>query len=124
MKLTAQSRKRLMSTFEEWEVPNEYSQPMYNYLVEGWGPGSFFTAVLANDFMRAMASSHPSNTIPALKNLAGWILNYMPADAWGDYPAVEMWCMKTDNARRGVLENRKLIYTEKEETWLAIKGDD
>jgi hypothetical protein len=49
MNLTAHSRNRILKTFELWRVPKDFADPMYNYLVHGYEPGSFFTAVLAND---------------------------------------------------------------------------
>jgi hypothetical protein len=94
---------------------------MYNYLVWAYSPGSFFTAILANDFMRAMSTSHPANTVPALKRLATWIHNEMPLEAWGSYAKVEAWLTLGPNERRDILERRGLIYTPKEETFYAIK---
>jgi hypothetical protein len=61
------NRDRVMLTASRWTVAREYFDPLYNYLVYGYEPGSFWTAVLANDFMTAVQHSHPSNTIPALK---------------------------------------------------------
>ena len=91
MKLGDYSRNRLLETFANWQVPREYAEPMFDYFVHGYSPGSFFTAVLANDFMRAMACSHPANSIPALKKLAGWIQDTAPDMSWGSYEAVKEW---------------------------------
>ena len=47
----------------------------------------------------------------------------MPKEACGSYKAVDDWCYLTENARRAVLEKHKLVYSEKDETFLLIKGD-
>ena len=123
MKLSEHSRNRLLATLSHWDVPREFAEPMYNYLVHGFSPGGCFTAVLANDFLNAVSRSHPANTIEAFKSLAGWIRDTVPAEAQGSYQAVESWIKLTPTARRAVLEDLDLIYTAKQETWLAISGE-
>jgi hypothetical protein len=123
MQITDYSKNRLKATFSKWSVDREYAAPMYNYLVNGFEPGSFFTAVLANDFMAAMCSSHPANTIPALKALVGWIDDCMPVDAYGSYTVVKEWCRLDEEDRRYCLERHHLIYTPKEEVWKILKDD-
>jgi hypothetical protein len=96
---------------------------MYNYMIFGYSPGSCFTSVLANDFVGAMRSSHPSNTITAFKALAGWIHSHLPPQAYGSYNRVQAWGELDTEERRVILEHNRLIYTAKEETWLALKGE-
>lgn len=123
MNISSYSRSRIMSTFAKWDVPKDFADPMYNYMVFGFSPGSGFTSILANDFISAIARSHPSNTISAYKALVGWLRDTMPADAYGSYKAVEFWLAITDGERRDYLERAGLIHTEKEDTWLNLKGD-
>jgi hypothetical protein len=66
-------------------------------------------------------SSHPANSIPALKSLVGWMGDNMPVNSWGSYELVRDWIGVSNEERRAQLEARNLIYTAKEETWLAIK---
>lgn len=122
MKLSDHSKHRLRATFTEWGVDElDYMEPMWGYLVDGFEPGSFFTAVLANNFMDAVRSSHPANTIPALKKLSGWINDYMPTQAWGSYDQVKSWLALTDHERRTILEQAGLIYTTKKEVMLILQ---
>lgn len=123
MKLSEHSKNKLKQTMTPWKVDTEYGEPMFNYLVYGFSPGSFFTSVLANDFMTAVARSHPANTIPALKKLTGWIRDSMPKEAWGSYEAVDHWLGLTVEERRAVLEAHKLILTPKEETWASLNSE-
>ena len=123
MKLSDYSKNKLKKTMSYWKVDTDYGEPMFNYLVHGWEPGSFFNAVLANNFFDAVARSHPANTMPALKNLVGWIRDCMPREAWGSYEAVKHWTSLTDAERRASLEAHNLILTPKEETWASLNGE-
>ena len=123
MNLTVYSRNCIRKTFADWEVPRDFADPMYNYLVYGYQPGSCFTAVLANDFIGAIRSSHPANTVEAFKALAGWINECCPKVAQGNYDKVEAWCDMTSAMRRPILEKHRIVYTEKEEVWMALKDE-
>lgn len=123
MKLAECSKEKFYSTFENWRVDVEFAEPIFNYLVYGFSPGSFFSAVLANDFRKAVGSSHPSNTVTAMKALVGWIGDHAPHKSWGSWEAVKQWEAMPEAERRELLEYRNLIYTEKEETWQALKGN-
>ena len=123
MNITVYSRNRLYTTLAEWDVPRDFADTMANYLIYGYPPGSFFTAILTNDFMQAIASSHPSNTINSLKALAGWIREYCPKEAYGSYEKVDAWCDITSAMRRPILEKNRIIYTEKQEVWMALKEE-
>ncbi len=122
MKLTDYSRHRLMGTFSKWEVAKDFADPMYNYLVNGFSPGGFFTAVLSNDFHGAIVRSHPSNTVQALKMLSGWIGDCMPKEAYGSYETVSNWLYMNSELRRKILEENDLIYTEDKELWMCLEG--
>jgi hypothetical protein len=122
MKLTKFSRDRMMLTASRWSVPRDYFDPLYNYLVYGFEPGSFWSAVLANDFMRAVQHSHPGNDIPALKSTVGWIRDNFPEEAYGDSNKVILWQDLESVQRRRILESKDMIYTEQEEIMLALQG--
>jgi Txe/YoeB family toxin of Txe-Axe toxin-antitoxin module len=112
-----------MQTFAHWDVPKDFADPMYNYLVFGWTPGSCFTSVLANDFASAIARSHPSNTIEAFKALVGWIRDTVPKEAYGSYEAVAKWTALNAEQRRVILEKHKLVFTSKEEVVKILKDE-
>jgi hypothetical protein len=102
----------------------DFADPMANYLMYGLEPGSCFTAVLANDFGAAILSIHTSNSIEAFKTLVGWMRSYLPPRAYGNYERVRAWIDLDPDERRAILEHNRLIYTAKEETWLALKGEE
>ena len=122
MNLTKFSRDRMMVTASRWTVPRDYFEPLYNYLVHGFEPGSFWSAVLANDFMQAVQHSHPSNDISALKNTVGWILNSFPEQSYGDHDRVILWQALEPIQRRQILESTDMIYSEQEEIMMALQG--
>ena len=122
MNLTVYSRNRIMKTFSRWNVTTEFADPMYNYLVHGYSPGGFFTSVLANDFHRAIRSSHPGNTVEAFKALSSWIGECIPPETKGSYNNVEVWCSLPADVRRSILEDYELIYTEQQEIMMALQG--
>ena len=124
MKLTNYSCNLLMATFAKWDVPKDFSDSMYNYLVHGYSPGGFFTSVLANDFHSAIARSHPVNTVNSLKSLGGWILDCVPREAHGSYNNVEVWCSLPADVRITILEDCELIYTEQQEIMMALQGQN
>jgi hypothetical protein len=123
MKLANLSKYKLYNSMAQYEVAKDYADPIYNYLVHGYGPGSFFTSLLANDFKGAVARSHPGNTIPALKHLVTWIVNELPEGVThGSYEIVAKWLEKSSEERRVVLEQQQLIYTEHDEVIRILKG--
>jgi hypothetical protein len=112
----------LYATFSKWDVPRDFADPIANYLVYGYEPGGCFTAVLANDFFAAIQSSHPSNTVEAFKCLVGWISDTLSKEMYGSYDKVDAWCNMPAVMRRPILENHHIVFTEKEEVWMALKG--
>ena len=123
MNLTNLSKYKLYNSFKSYNVDKDYADPIYNYLVHGYNPGSFFTSLLANDFMGAVSRSHPGNTLPALKYLVTWIVNELPIGVThGSYEIVDAWTKLSTEERRVVLEQRRLIYTEKDEVIKILKG--
>lgn len=122
MNITKYSRNRMMESATRWTVPREYFDPLYNYLVHGFEPGSFWSAVLANDFFRAISSSHPSNDIPSLKHTAGWIRDSFPTESYGNYSVIKQWLELDPVDRRIHLEQHDLIYSEQQEVIMALKN--
>ena len=123
MQVTKYSRDRMMMSASHWTVPREYFDGLCNYLVYGFEPGSFWTAVLANDWHRAISSSHPSNTIEHLKMASGWIHDSFPVESYGGYKNVKRWMELEPIERRMILEECRLIYTEQEEIMMALRGE-
>ncbi len=123
MNLSKYSKNKLLQTFKHWDVPKDFAEPFYNYLVYGWTPGSCFTSVLANDFVSAISRSHPSNTVNAFKSLVGWMSDTMPQESYGSYENVAKWTELNPEQRRIILEQTGLIFTSKEEVVKILKDE-
>ncbi len=124
MKLSKYSKNRFMETFAQYEVPKDYADPIFNYLVHGFHPGGFWNAVFANDFMGAMARSHPANTIGALKKTVSWIMNHLVnGTTHGSYQVVDTWLKMPVEERRELLEAVGLIYPEQTEILMILKDE-
>lgn len=123
MNILPVSQHKLKNLFKYWRVRDDYAEPLYNYLVYGFNPGSFWTSVLANNFVDAMLHSHPNNNVNALKDVSRFIVDTMPVECWGSYENVNNWIKLSEDQRRTILEQCDLIYTPEVETWETIKGD-
>jgi len=123
MNLSKYSKNKLMQTFQHWQVPKDFAEPFYNYLVHGYTPGSCFTSVLANDFVSAISRSHPSNTVNAFKSLVGWMRDTMPEESYGSYEKVKAWTGINPEQRRIILEHTGLVFTTKEEIVKILKDE-
>ena len=124
MDISKYSRNHIRRGAADWEVPKDYFDPIYNYLIHGFEPGSFFSAVLANDFFRAIQSSHPANTISALKNLTGWIRSTMGHGIfWGSEEVVKNWLKMSDEQRREKLELLNLVFPKNDEIVKILKDE-
>jgi hypothetical protein len=116
------NRNRVYQSMADWQVPREWADVMYRYLVHGWEPGSMFTAMLANDARRMILGSHPSNPIEAYKTVAGWITDVVPVQARDSYPAVAAWSKLTNEERHQILAQQGLLLTPEAATFAVLKG--
>lgn len=122
MKLSKYSEVRLRQSMNHWHVSRDFAVPMYNYLVFGIEPGSFFKGWYANDAM-SIIRSHPGNTVESLKDLSKWMLNCMPPEAKGSHEKVSAWLKMSSDERRKILEEWDLIFSEEQETWKILKDE-
>lgn len=122
MNLSKLNRSRITLTASRWQVARDYFDPLLNYLIHGFEPGSMWTAVLANDWHRAIQSSHPANTIEALKQATGWIHDAFPKESYGSYAQIRAWIQLSAHDRRMILEGTGLLLTEQQEVMHTLKG--
>lgn len=123
MELTKLSKIKILREMSKWELPKDFVDPMFNYLIHGWHPGSFFSKVLANDCWGALQSCHPNNDIVTLKHLVGWISTDVPPPACGSMTNVLAWTKLSDQDRRTLLEHHGIIYTEQQEILATLRDD-
>jgi len=76
--------------FHGYAIPEHTRGALERYFIDRLPPGSFLTAVLANDLMTAMGKADHMNQI-ALKDICGWIYMTAPVDSWGSYEQVRKY---------------------------------
>lgn len=104
----------------EPKVDNTIRCTLANYVVYGFHPGGFMTAVIANDLYRAACAADHQNK-ENLAHIAEWVFWSMDKNsdvrqAYGSYDAVKKWC-SSDNTVRLKLQQD----LEKSYTWDSLK---
>ena len=83
-------------------------EAIFNYLVYGWEPGGFLTAVMANDLYRAATVADVEN-IKRLAHVARFVVYALPHGCYGNYDQVKTWLRLTDQAREEILVAAQLL---------------
>jgi hypothetical protein len=120
-----QAEQAFWKTFDAktgWPVEfDHWDQEIYNYLIRGWQPGSFHTALFAGDLFGAAQHSHHFNQWEGIVQVAKWVLNVAPPESKGSYENIEKWCKLSDAERQTILLRCGLLYTDREVTWKILK---
>ena len=96
--------------YHNWNLRNvDLAQTLEHYLMRGYQPGGFTTAVLAGDLFAAVARADHWNK-QAIAEIVTAVLNACPAHAVGSYEAVRAWCEDLDGRR------------SKYVTWKSLQG--
>ncbi len=83
----------------EWHKAHEYSFKLMeretmvminDYVLKGWDPGGFLTAVLTNDLNGAFGRADIVN-LRAMFSIVSYIHNFAPAGCHGSPEAVHYW---------------------------------
>ena len=77
-------------------LPKHMRGAMQRYIENRIPPGSFLTAVLANDLMHALRCADDINS-RRLRDYGMWLANYAPPACYGSPEAVRAWL--TNHAR-------------------------
>lgn len=112
-----------VQTFDLYPVTDEEAQELYNYFIHGYPPGSFHTAVYANDLWQAAFKSHPSNQWNTIQATAKWVYANAPAGSAGSYENIKNWTKLSEEERRKICEDRGWLLTEEELTWKLVSEE-
>jgi len=83
---------------------------MFNYLVWGWEPGSFLTAVLTNDLYSAAARADTEN-VNRLAYVAKWVTHALPGVCYGSPEIIQEWQQKSARDREEILTACEILPT-------------
>lgn len=94
-----------------WQYMHEDCRlAMFNYLVHGWEPGGFLTAVLINDLRLAAGRADHVNR-SNLGHVTLWMIHVLPGSCHGSQAAVDSWMARTDREREELLVAMDLLPT-------------
>jgi hypothetical protein len=83
-------RRHLLMRMVECNVPDHLHEGLIEYLAARRPVGHFLTAVLSNDLTETAIRADPY-VRPYIADVVTFLLNYAPADAWGDEKRVAAW---------------------------------
>ena len=89
-------------------ITMDCQEAIFGYLVYGWEPGGFLTAVMANDLYRAATVADIAN-VDHLAYVAKFVVYALPQASYGNYDQVEIWSRLTDEEREAVLVTADLL---------------
>lgn len=98
------------------EVPDHTRESIENYLVRGWSPGGFVTAMLAMDMQRALCNADTANR-QMMWAIGRWIIESCPEQAWGSYEKVQNWVANVDEVRTQYADR-----VEKRHVWQTLQS--
>lgn len=91
-------------------VHEDCRHALFNWLVFGWEPGGFLTAVLTNDLWRAAAVADTENT-KRLAYVTKFVMHAVPLTARGTLETMRKWHNLSDRERETVLIEARLLPT-------------
>lgn len=103
--------------FMGMEIPVHTQEAITGYLIRGWKPGGFLTAILAGDLFRAVSSADTANR-QMMWAISRFIMTSLPTGAWGDYDSVHNWSTDKNGIRSEYVTD-----LEKNYIWQTLKGD-
>lgn len=98
-------------------IPDHTKEAIEHYLIRGYHPGGFLSAVLAGEFYRAIKTADTANR-QMLWVIGNWILYNAPRQSWGSYNAIDQWCDDVGNCRSNYvlkLEKQRVVDILKEQ---------
>ena len=80
------------------EIPAHTQETLTHYLLHGFEPGGFVSAMLACDYERALYNADTGNR-QMFWAIAMWIREQAPAGSWGSHEIITAWCQDQNGLR-------------------------
>ena len=91
-------------------VHEDCRHALFNYLVQGFDPGGFLTAVLTNDLYMAAGRADIEN-VKRLAWVARLVINAVPRCCYGSVKVMEQWMSRSNKERETILINAGVLPT-------------
>ena len=87
----------------EANIPDHMHGAISRYIVDGIPPGSFLTALMANDLVETLGRADYMNK-GLVPNYVEWFYQHAPSPCWGSYSRVNEWQKR--GGARGIQKER------------------
>ena len=101
--------------WSHYQVPDHTKRAFEDYILHGYPPGSFMSAVLSNNFIGAACQAGHVNR-EHLTDIAKWVINVAPSMCWGNERAIKDWLSDKDGVRTQFYEHH-----EKKRMWEILQ---
>ena len=91
------------------ELSTQTREAIVNYLIRGWHPGGFLTAMLAGDLFSAVNSADTVNC-RMMCAIGKFIMHHLPAACWGSRDSVSVWCNDKNGIRAEYVTDLEKAY--------------
>ena len=95
-------------------IPDHTQQTLNHYLLYGFEPGGFVSAMLAQDYESALYRADTGNR-QMFWAIAMWIREFAPEESQGSYAAVEAYCKDKE------AQERFRLFCEKKYMWKTLE---
>lgn len=100
------------------EIPTHTKESLDRYFINGWRPGGFCEAMLAQDYDRALTIADTANR-QMFWAIATWIRENAPPGSAGSYAIIDGW-VHDDNSVRSTFARK----AEKNYTWRCLQNPE
>lgn len=90
-------------------VPEHAQESIENYLMYGYDPGGFMSAMFAGNLFSAASSADQANG-PAMQEIANWIMHCAPVGSYGHRQNVRDWLQDKDGIRTKFADKMEKAY--------------
>ncbi len=98
-------------------LPNHTVEALDHYFIKGWTPGGFLTAMIAEDYKKALGCADLVNK-QRFWYVATWLIMYAPKGSTGSYKILKNWCDDKDG-----IQSAHRDEAEKDFEWRTLSGE-
>ena len=104
------------NTFHD-DMPSHTMEALDRYFIMGLKPGGFVSAMVADDYKKALACADHVNRA-RFWHVATWLMRYAPKGSTGSYEILKDWCDDKDGIRSEHKDK-----AEKAFEWRTLSGE-
>jgi len=98
-------------------LPDHTIEALDRYFIKGWKPGGFLSAMIVQDYKRALRCADVANK-QRFWYVAVWLMDHAPKGSTGSYEILKNWCSDKDGIQSAYKEQ-----AEKDFEWRTLSGE-